>query len=387
MRRRRTRGRDAVWGTVLAVGLAVPGSIARADFDKVADLYAAGSWDQARLSASDRHSDPRKAEAALWQSRLAPDPSTALRILHDAASDKRLAQPVRVRLALESAELELGRGHPSEAIAALAPVLRDRDDLPGQVPVLAARALLAIGRGPRARELLAGVRSTDPAFAQSRAILGDIALAQGDGTQALRWYDAADQADPSLRSRTVSGRCRALLLKDRPDEVDALESRLVEADPGSLALLEIRRARRDHEEETNSRQPALPAFEAPATAAAPAAADPVPAQAAPATSTRRYTLQLGAFGDRARALDFLERYRTDVDGLAIEEGVDAQGRHGATEPAPAPGTARTWPQCAPSSSKSGWAWTSSWWIGRLPTARAIERMAPGRTAPRAPAGA
>lgn len=329
MPRRRRRLRLAALGGLTAVSLTVPVDVlARAGFEQVADLYAAGSWEQARATVSGRMADARKAEAALWQSRLAPDPTTALRILHDAASDKRLAHAVRVRLALETAELELGRGHPAEAIAVLAPMLRDREDLPGQVPILAARALLAVGRGPRARELLAGVRVTDPAYAQSRAILGDIALAQGDGTQALRWYDAADQADPALWMRTVSGRCRALLLKDMPDEVDALESRLMEADPGSLALLEIRRARRDHDEETSSRQPALPAFESPTSAPASAAPapDPVPSQGAQAEAKGRYTLQLGAFGDRARALDFLERFRGDVDGLTIEQGVDAQGR-------------------------------------------------------------
>ena len=41
-------------------------------------------------------------------------------------------------------------------------------------------------------------------------------MPQGDGAQALRWYDAADQAEPELRApHRGSGRCRALL-RGRP---------------------------------------------------------------------------------------------------------------------------------------------------------------------------
>ena len=341
----------------LALG-AAPG--ARADYGRVSDLYASGAWDQARGqvqgSSGDAGSGARPAEALLWRSRLATGTADALEFLREGLTQKRLGRPVRVRLALETADLELGRNHPAEALAAVSPLLDDGNDLPGQVQLAASRALMALGRGPRARELLASVRSSDPAYAMSRVLLGDIAIGQGDGAQALRWYDAADQADTELRRRTVAGRCRALLLGGRRETVEALATQLESLDPGSLALTEIRRALRDHQDVEVTR---LPTSSQPATSqptngtgqargtvrddnhetqyaqdAAQGAAQDVsqdvssdaPA-ASPVAPAGRFTLQLGAFSDRGRALEFQQKHAERIEGLAIEEGVDARGQN------------------------------------------------------------
>lgn len=337
MARRSEIRQPALAVAIVALGLAaVCPQGARAGCAQLAAQFAGGNWEQARAMAGERQPDARPGELALWRSRLATSPESALEILGDVASGRKVSAPVRVRVALEAAELDLGRGRPADAVKVLSPLLEQHDDLPGAVAIMAARALLAIGRGPRARETLAGVRASDPAYAVSRAVLGDIALTQGDGTQALRWYDAADQADPTIRSRTVSGRCRALLLAGKIEEVEALEADLNTREPGSLALLEIRRARLENEELSTARRPTPPLPPA-ATgaddntppgddnsgAAAPTAA---PGAAPVAAAAGRYALQFGAFSDRARALDFLERFRSQIDGLAIEEGVDAQGK-------------------------------------------------------------
>lgn len=319
----RTSGRRAAaaWCAAVALTLtAAPG--ARAGFEQVANLFASGAWEQARDQTAAAASGARPAEALLWRSRLETDTTGALELLRQGLGQKRVGRPVRARLALETADLELGRGHPSEALAALSPVLKEDDELPGEVQVTAARALLALGRGPRARELLAAVRTTDPAFARSRALLGDIAIAQGDGAQALRWYDAADQADPELRRRTVAGRCRALLLGGRVAEVQTYAAQLAALDPGSLALLEIRRALHDHKDVETTRLPvaARPSGTVRDDTRAPTTT------AAPQAPAGRFALQLGAFSDRGRALEFQQRHADRVDGLTIEEGVDARGQ-------------------------------------------------------------
>lgn len=305
------------------LAVAALATIASAGWPDVADLYAGGAWDQARSQARNDQPGARAAEAALWRSRLAEDPDAALQALREGLGQKRLGKPLRARLALEAAELELGAGRPEEALKVLSPLLGGIGDVPGDVQVSAARALLALGRGPRARELLTAVRAGDRAYGLSRALLGDIAIAQGDGVGALRWYDAADEAEPALRARTVSGRCRALLRSGQLGEVRALAARLQDRDPGSLALSEIRRALREYDEQEGTRRPAPTGAIA---GRAPAAPPPAAAEeeAAP-PSAGRFTLQLGAFSDRGRALDFERRIADKVEGLTMAEGVDARG--------------------------------------------------------------
>lgn len=311
-----------------ALALAAAASPACADFSRAADLFAAGAWEQARAEAGRDDSGARPGEAQLWRSRLAPDPATALALLHEGLDQRRLPRPARARLALEAAEIELGSGRAGESLKVLLPLLDDADDLPGAVQVAAARALLALGRGPRARELLVAVRVGDPDHGLSRALLGDLALAAGDPSGALSWYDAAERADISLRRRLATGRCRALLRAGRTREADALAAQMEALDPDGLAILEIRRAL------AAGAPPAAreAARVAPSPAAVPAPAvtdrtDHRPAEPpAPPASAGRFALQLGAFGDHERAEEFGRRLRAEVADLALEEGVDASGR-------------------------------------------------------------
>ncbi len=312
----------AAAGAGLALALLATG--APAGWPDVADLFANGAWEQARSQARGDQPGARPGEAALWRSRLADDPQGAVSQLRDGLDQKRLGKPVRARLALEAAEIELGAGRPEEALKLLSPLLGGLGDAPGDVPVAASRALLALGRGPRARELLASVRTDDPAYGVSRALLGDIAIAQGDGVGALRWYDAADEAQPALRARTVSGRCRALLRQGREGEARALAARLQDKDPGSLALSEIRRALREWDDQSGTRG-ATPTG-APAGRVSRAAPVEAPTPNEAPADAARFTLQLGAFGDRSRALDLERRVADKVDDLQLVEGQDGRGQ-------------------------------------------------------------
>ena len=159
---------------------------------------------------------------------------------------------------------------------------------------------------------------------------------------ALRWYDAADEADPALRARTVSGRCRALLRSGRQGEAQALAARLQDKDPGSLALSEIHRALRDYGDDEGMRRPAPTGTMADQVPAPPpdvatggdnpdnVGADNTTTDNTTTDKTEaaaaRYTLQLGAFGDRSRALELERRVAGKVEGLTMAEGVDARGQ-------------------------------------------------------------
>jgi len=306
---------------ILIAGLtagAVAGS-ARADVARTAELFAAGAWDQARAEAArdDREAPP--GEERLWRSRLAADPAAALALLQEGLDQRRLPPAMRLRLALEAAEIELGRGRAGASLKILAPLLDDADRQPGALRVLVARALVALGRGPRAREVLVAVPGGDPDHGLSRAMLGDIALAGGDAPGALSWYDAAERADSALRRRLAAGRCRALLRAGRAREAAALAAQTEKLDPGSLTVLEIRRALAEA-----GARPAAPTE--PAAAAADEEADRPQPPPAPADAGGRFALQLGAFADHARAEDFRRRLADHVPTLALEEGSDQSGR-------------------------------------------------------------
>lgn len=311
-----------------ALAVAAAAAPAWADYSRAADLFAAGAWEQALAEAGRDDSGARPGEAQLWRSRLAPDPATALAILREGLDQRRLPRPVRARLVLEAAEIELGCGRAGESLKILLPLLEDVEDLPGAVQVAAARALLALGRGPRARELLVAVRPGDPDHGLSRALLGDLALAGGDPSGALSWYDAAERADGSLRRRLATGRCRALLRVGRTRDAEALAAQLEALDPDGLALLEIRRALAAGA--PPAARNAARVAPSPGTGPAPAVADRTDrrpeAPSAPPAATGRFALQLGAFGDHERAQEFERRLRGKVAGLALEEGVNASGR-------------------------------------------------------------
>jgi len=279
----------------------------------VAGLFQAGQYADARESLAAGGEGSRPGEEILWRSRLTTSPAEAVSLLESGLNDRRFAEPVRIRLALEIAEIQAGRGNHLEALEALAPLLAQaKPDLPGAVHLRAALSLRARGRLQQAREMLASVHPGDPDFVLARYYLGDIGLEQNDATLARRYFMAAAEAtDDAGASRLAAGLWRVHMVAGQQQEADELVANLNARDPGSLALLEIRRLMQVENDEQEARSAAI-------------ATDEV---VTPVVDTAgRYALQLGAFSDRGLALEFVKRYREQLPDLRIDKMRDQRGQ-------------------------------------------------------------
>ena len=285
-----------------------------ASLTTVAGLFDAGRYAEAREALGAGNEGARPVEEILWRSRLATDPAVALALLEPALQDKRAGTEVRIRVALEIADIQSGRGDYRAAIDALTPLLSaGEENLPGAVHLRAGLALRALGRLQQAREMLASVRPGDPEFVLARYYLGDIGLEQKDATLALRYFNAAAKAtDKAGASRLAGGLWRAHRASGEEKEADALVKKLAADDPGSLALLEIRRQIQLEQDERKARAGTEP--------------DNTPVTKT-VDATGRYALQLGAFSDRGLALEFLKRYRAQLPDLRIDELRDDRGQY------------------------------------------------------------
>lgn len=314
------------WFLALAVlmGLAVAWP-SLASLSSVAGLFQAGRYEQARQALQDGDDASRPGEEVLWRSRLATDPAAALRELESGLEAGIAEDDVRLRVALEVADIQAGRGNHREVLDVLAPLLSgDVSDLPGAVYMRAALALRARGRLQQAREMLASIRPGDPEFVLARYYLGDIGLEQKDAALAKRYFEAAAKAsteasenagasDPGI-SRLGAGLWRAYLASGQDQEAGDLVARLTAEDPGCLALLEIRRLIQAEADERDAR-----------------AVEPEPEkvdrpQPVAAEGTGGFSLQLGAFSDRSLALDFLKRFQGELPDLRIDEVRDRRGQ-------------------------------------------------------------
>jgi len=214
--------------------------------------------------------------------------------------------------ALEIANIEFGLGRYQSSFKALAPLFEeDQGELPGAIYLRAGLCLRALGNLQQAREMLASVKPRDPAFLAARYYLGDIALEQHDAALALRYFDSALTAQSGAQSRIAGGQWRAFRAEGRDQEAIDLQESLASADPGCLAMLEITRLQRAHQEE-------MEAMVQESTGES--------AQAESPAASGRYALQLGAFSDRGLALEFLRKYGGRISDLHIEEVRDQRGQ-------------------------------------------------------------
>jgi len=304
----------SVFLTLLLTGFVLAVWPASAALTTVAGLFQAGHYAEARAALTNADEGFRPGEEILWQSRLATDPEAALALLEPAANDSRYSDVVRVRFALESAELRAGRGEHRAVLAALAPILAaENEAIPGAVYLRAGLSLRALGQLQKAREMLASVRPNDPEFVLARYYLGDIGLEQDDPSLATRYFKAATKAtDQAGRSRLAAGTWLAYRTTGQDQEAESLVRELTAGDPGSLALLEIRRLMQMEADQQDARSET-------------ATADTAPRE--PPNTTGRYALQLGAFSDRGLALEFVKRYRDRVPGLLrIDKSRDTRGQ-------------------------------------------------------------
>jgi len=289
---------------------------ALASLDTVAGLFQEARYEEARQALDQGEEGFRAGEETLWRVRLATEPGEALVMLREGLADNRLPAAVRTRMALETADIEFGLGHYQSSLKALTPLLSDdQGRLPGDVYLRAGLALRALGNQQKAREMLASVKPQDQAFLLARYYLGDIALDQNDSGLALRYFESAAGSEMATpHPRVAGGQWRAFLVENRRQDADDLEQALSSNDPGSLAMLVIRRLRRELEEETAAMTPVDSLF------------SPTRDIVGNEPSHGRYALQLGAFSDRSLALEFLRRYREQLPDLRIDEVRDERGQ-------------------------------------------------------------
>jgi hypothetical protein len=295
---------------VLALSLSLP---ALAALETLTDLFQEAQYEEARQSLDQEAEGFRAGEETLWRVRLTTEPAEALVMLREGLADKRLPTAVRIRMTLESANIEFGLGNYQSSLKVLTPLLNESEgSLPGDVYLRAGLALRALGQLQRAREMLASVKPQDQAFLLARYYLGDIALEQKDAGLALRYFESA-MGDPGSgpHPRISGGQWRAFLAEGRSQEAADLELALGRYYPGCLAMLEIQRLRRQQQEE-------LAALALPDSLSLDLDGDD--------QSRGRYALQLGAFSDRGLALEFLRRYREQLPDLRIDEVRDDRGQ-------------------------------------------------------------
>jgi len=287
---------------------------AMAAMTTVAGLFEAGDYSQAANDLANGAKSARRGEEVLWRSRLATDPAVAITILDANIDDKNLSSDIRLRMALELADIRAGLGQHGKVLAALMPVIdSETANLPGIIYLKAGLSMRATGRLQRAREMLASVRPDDPEFVLARYYLGDIGLEEKDPVLALRYFEAAAKAtDQAGRGRLAAGMWRAYMANEQGGRAEEMAARLIQSDPGSLSLLEISRLRQMEADEQRARAAASPSDEQTVT----------PVQ----DLTGRYALQIGAFSDRGLALDFVKRYSSQLPNLRIDNVRDDRGQ-------------------------------------------------------------
>jgi hypothetical protein len=77
----------------------------------VSGLFQAGKYEDAREAVRAGDEGARPGEEILWRSRLATDPKEAISRLESGLGDKKYPAAVRIRMALEVAEIQAGLLH------------------------------------------------------------------------------------------------------------------------------------------------------------------------------------------------------------------------------------------------------------------------------------
>lgn len=298
--------------SILVLIIALP---AMAALDTVSNFFSKTMYDEARQSLEEGTEGLRAGEATLWQVRLAKDPADALVMLRESLNDDGLLAEVRMRMVLETANIEFGLGNYQSSLKALSPLISgEESNLPGNIYLRAGLCLRALGNLQKAREMLASVKPGDQAFVMARYYLGDIALQQNDAELALRYFESSlSEGGPGQVGRIAGGKWRAFRTEGRDQEASDLEQVLARSHPGSLGHLEIQRLMREQEEElaVNSMDNDVPTGNS---------------SSQNQDNRGRYALQLGAYSDRGLALEFIRRHQGQLPDLRIDEVRDDRGQ-------------------------------------------------------------
>ena len=137
---------------VLALLLSLP---AVAALDPVSGLFQETRYGEARQALDQDAEGFRAGEETLWRVRLATVPAEALIMLREGLADKSLPMAVRIRMTLESANIEFGRGNYQSSLKVLTPLLNEAEGrLPGDIYLRAGLSFRALGQLQKAREML-----------------------------------------------------------------------------------------------------------------------------------------------------------------------------------------------------------------------------------------
>lgn len=295
----------------LALGLPV-----LAGMQQVSGLFGEARYDDARQSLLTSGEDNKPGEKVIWRSRLSQNPEQALALLKGSMEDPEIPESTRVGMALQLAEIYFARGQFEQAHAALKPLFDNSTiTLPGEVYLLNGLTLRKGGKNQQAREMLASIKPSDQAFGAARYFLGDISLENNDPELALRYFESGQKDTGSQDlSRLKAGQWRALRLSGKDSQAEKLLEDLRKNSSGCLALVEIGRILQREEDEISARL---------ATTSS-SVIDTV--VASPEETAGRYTLQLGAFSDRALALEFKRQHEEQIPTLLITEERDTMGQ-------------------------------------------------------------
>lgn len=301
--------------TLLALALVALGVVA-AD-GSLADLMehmSAGRYDDARQVLGQLSDDgPGTPELQIWGQRLTDDPERALELARSQVRDRNLPLQRRLEAGVDGASLALSRGDLDAAWKLLQPIIDlAPDQLPGEAYLLAGQVLYQAGDRQRAREMLASVRPASPWFAHARGLLGRISMETGDTELALSYFEAAIRQQGSTAAPELyAGRYHALHLLGRDVEARDVYADLLERHPTSLAAMEVRERRRRDDEELAALVDTL---------------DTVAPEVLDEQRSAAYAVQLAAFRDRALALQFVQRWQSELTDLRIERVTDDLGQ-------------------------------------------------------------
>ncbi|MDO9695404.1 MAG: SPOR domain-containing protein [Candidatus Latescibacteria bacterium] len=302
-------------GALLLLLVAVPHAWAE-DWTAVERLFREGDYATARTQAVALAAGaPRSLEGLLWNYRLATDPVQAAMLREKLLEQGGLDPSVRRALLLDAAWTSYAQGEPSQGFAYLPP-----QDPDAKRPQPASRLLAGLLHRAAKDEAMAGATleqapDDDPELPWIMLLRGRKAAAFGDPGLARSCLGTDEIGGRSPTDADVLA-ARWQLERDQDARLaDRIAGELERAHPRSPALDLVR----------GLQQRRLELALMDAASSGPEPPPPSP-HATDDTPTARYVLQLGAFGDRGRALAFVDRWRASVPGLHLVQSHDARGQ-------------------------------------------------------------
>jgi tetratricopeptide (TPR) repeat protein len=155
----------------------------------------------------------------------------------------------RARILLNEAHAALGRGDLQNVLAQLEQAEQYQPGLP-EVTFLRGHVALAMNRLPAAREAFETVLARQPGYEAAWHSLGDVAYAEGDYREAIRYYRREDATNPTPQTWYNIG--NAFRMLEMPDSALVAFERSVDLDrkyaDSYVAMAEVREARGAHDE-------------------------------------------------------------------------------------------------------------------------------------------